>query len=84
MARFKDRAGMFNNNQAGKKKNDQKISKQEFDNICPIGTHPGILYGLPKVHKTVIDNYSKYFDNETNKIFTKKYKKDIEYFGYKF
>ena len=24
---------------------DNEISKDEFKSICPIGTHPGILYG---------------------------------------
>ena len=31
-----------------------------FKSICPIGTHPGILYGLPKIHKIVIDNNLKF------------------------
>ena len=32
-------------------KNDEKITKDEFNYICPIGTRPAFLYGLPKVHK---------------------------------
>ena len=40
--------------------NDNKISEDEFKNICPIGTHPGILYELPKLHKIVIDNILKF------------------------
>ena len=36
------------------------MSEEEFKGICLIGTHPGILYGLPKVHKIVIDNIPKF------------------------
>ena len=39
---------------------DDKISEDEFESICPIGTSPGILYGQPKVHKTVINNISQF------------------------
>ena len=39
---------------------DNKISEDEFKSICPIGTCPGILYGLPKVHKPVINNIPKF------------------------
>ena len=39
---------------------DNKISEDEFKRICPIGTRPGILYGQPKVHKTVINNVSQF------------------------
>ena len=39
---------------------DNKISEDEFKSICPIGTRPGILYGLPKVHKTMINNTPKF------------------------
>ena len=28
--------------------------------LCPSGSRPGILYGLPKVHKPCIDNYPAY------------------------
>ena len=41
-------------------KNDEKISEKEFDNISPVGTTPCILYGNPKVHKTVINNIPKF------------------------
>jgi len=41
-------------------KSDGKITKDECLNIWPIGTKPGILYGLPKVHKPVIDNTPKF------------------------
>ena len=29
---------------------NNKISEDEYKSICPIGTDPGILYGLSKVH----------------------------------
>ena len=41
-------------------KNEEKISEKEFDSICPVGTTPGILYGNPKVHKTVVSNTPKF------------------------
>ena len=40
--------------------NNNKISEDEFKNICSIGTRPGILYRLPKVHKIVIGNIAKF------------------------
>ena len=40
--------------------NGNKISEDEFKSICPIGTRPGILYGQPKVHKTVINNIPQF------------------------
>ena len=36
--------------------NEEKISEEELDNICPVATTSGILYGSPKVHKTVVNN----------------------------
>ena len=30
-----------------------KNSEKEFDNICPVGTTPGILYGNPKVRQVL-------------------------------
>ena len=41
-------------------KNEEKISEKELDSICPVGTTPGILYGNPKVHKTVVNSTSKF------------------------
>ena len=40
---------------------DNKISEDEFKSICLIGTCPGILYGQPKVHKTVINNIPQFW-----------------------
>ena len=37
-------------------KNKYKISEKEFDSIFPVGTTPDILYGNPKIHKTVVNN----------------------------
>ena len=39
---------------------NDKINKEEFDRICPIGSKPGILYGNPKVHKPVVNNLPKF------------------------
>ena len=39
---------------------NDKVSKDEYDKICPEGSRPGILYGNPKIHKTVVDNLWKF------------------------
>ena len=36
--------------------NERKISEQEYELIYFRVSRPGILYGSPKVHKTVINN----------------------------
>ena len=41
-------------------KSKEKNSEKEFDSICPVGTTPGILYGNPKLHKTVVNNTPKF------------------------
>ena len=41
-------------------KNEEKISEKEFDCICTVGTTSGVLYGNPKVHKTVVNNTPKF------------------------
>ena len=41
-------------------KHEEKISEKEFCNMCPVGTTPNILYGNPKVHKTVVNNTPKF------------------------
>ena len=38
---------------------NNKISKNGFLKICPVGSKPGVLYGNPKVHKPVVDNMLK-------------------------
>ena len=35
---------------------NDKVSKDEYDKICPEGSRPGILYDNPKIHKTVVNN----------------------------
>ena len=32
------------------------IDKKTYDKLCPVGSHFGILYGLAKVHKQLINN----------------------------
>ena len=39
---------------------NDKISKDEYDKICPKRSRPGILYGNPKTHKPVVDNPRKF------------------------
>ena len=39
---------------------NDKISKDEYDKICPKGSRPGILYGNPKIHKPVVNNLPKF------------------------
>ena len=37
-------------------KDEDKITEKDFDKICPRVTKPGILYGLSKIHKAVVNN----------------------------
>ena len=39
---------------------NDKISKDEYDKICPNGFRAGILYGNSKIHKPVVDNLPKF------------------------
>ena len=56
--------------------------QNDFDLLCDkIGIERMIL---PHENGTLHNHYSNYFDEETKEIFFKKYKKDIEYFGYKY
>ena len=34
---------------------DDKITQFEYNSLLPIGSRPGILYGLPKVHKKTVN-----------------------------
>ena len=37
-----------------------KISKRQYDYLYPIGSKPGILYGLGKVHKALVNGIPKF------------------------
>ena len=37
-----------------------KISKHQYDFLKPIGSQPGVMYGLPKVHKELVNGCPKY------------------------
>ena len=39
---------------------NDKISKDVYDQICPKGSRPRILYGNPKIHKAVVNNLPKF------------------------
>ena len=41
-------------------KNKEKFSEKELDSISPVRTTPGILYGNPEVHKTVVNDAPKF------------------------
>ena len=36
------------------------INKEVYNKLCPTGSRPGIMYGLPKVHKPCVDNCPPY------------------------
>lgn len=37
-----------------------KISKATFNSLYPIGSRPGVIYGLAKVHKALADGFPKF------------------------
>ena len=39
---------------------DGRLSKNTYNKLWPVGSHPGILYGLPKVHKDPVNNFPKF------------------------
>jgi hypothetical protein len=55
---------------------------EDFNNICRLIDQPNIK--LLHVNKSKHLDYTQYYDEESKNIVTKKYAKDIEYFGYKF
>ena len=42
-----------------KLRKQKKISQQEYEKLNPIGSRPGILYGLSKVHKPLVNGLPK-------------------------
>ena len=38
----------------------KKISKRQHDLLYPRGSKPGVLYGLPKIHKQLVDGIPKF------------------------
>ena len=36
------------------------ITKETYEHLNPVGSSPGIMYGLPKVHKPLINGQPKY------------------------
>ena len=43
-----------------KKRTKYVFTDRQFSNIAPTGSKPGILYGLPKIHKELVDNLPKF------------------------
>ena len=41
-------------------KDGKKISSYQFNGLYPIGSRPGILYGLAKIHKALVDGVPKF------------------------
>ena len=39
---------------------NDKISKDEYDKICPKGSRLGVFYGYPKIHKPVVNSFPKF------------------------
>ena len=56
---------------------------EDFKKICGVINLPQV--GLPHIrHKSKHVHYSAYYDSEIRDIVSERYKKDIEFFGYKF
>ena len=35
------------------------MTKQQYERLCPCGPSPGVMYGLSKVHKQLVDGFPK-------------------------
>ena len=35
------------------------ITEQQYERLCPSGSRPGVMYGLSKVHKQLVDGFPK-------------------------
>ena len=35
------------------------ITEQQYNHLCPSGSRPGVMYGLSKVHKQLVDGFPK-------------------------
>lgn len=38
----------------------ESLTNMLYKKICPVGSHPGILYGQAKTHKPVINNFPSF------------------------